>query len=150
MAQVQLAQKQALAGPDELGKPLARLRERAFGAMLDDLNTPEALAAAIEGVKLILSVGKTINASSSASASDWLKTINRLLGIVSAEYEEIKRSEASDFGKKVELLIEERKQARSSRDFTRADAIRDSLSAMGIALMDTPEGVVWKRLSNLD
>jgi cysteinyl-tRNA synthetase len=42
-------------------------------------------------------------------------------------------------------LIAERDAARKSRDFKRADAIRDELSAMGVVLEDTPDGVKWRR-----
>ena len=46
---------------------------------------------------------------------------------------------------RIEALIEERQTARKNRDFKRADEIRDQLAAEGIELMDTREGVRWKR-----
>ncbi|GAA0469988.1 cysteine--tRNA ligase [Alkalibacillus silvisoli] len=45
----------------------------------------------------------------------------------------------------IEALIEERKQARKDRDFTRADEVRDELKDLGIILEDTPQGTRWKR-----
>ena len=45
---------------------------------------------------------------------------------------------------KVEALIEERNAARAGKDFARADAIRDELSAMGVSIEDGPEGTTWK------
>ncbi len=42
--------------------------------------------------------------------------------------------------------IEERKEAKKAKDFTKADAIRDELRAKGIEIKDTREGVVWKRI----
>ena len=45
----------------------------------------------------------------------------------------------------IEALIEERQAARKSRNFARADEIRDELLAKGIILEDTREGVKWKR-----
>ena len=41
--------------------------------------------------------------------------------------------------------IEERQAARKAKNFARADEIRDELSARGILLEDTREGVKWKR-----
>ena len=45
----------------------------------------------------------------------------------------------------IEQLIEERNQARASKDFARSDEIRDSLKEQGIILEDTPQGVRWRR-----
>ena len=41
-------------------------------------------------------------------------------------------------------LIEERETARRTKDFARADEIRQILQADGIILKDTPEGTRWK------
>jgi cysteinyl-tRNA synthetase len=43
----------------------------------------------------------------------------------------------------IEALLEARRAARSARDFARADAIRDELTAQGIAIEDSPEGTRW-------
>ena len=45
----------------------------------------------------------------------------------------------------IEKLIEERQAARKAKDFAKADAIRGQLLEMGIVLLDTREGVKWKR-----
>ena len=41
---------------------------------------------------------------------------------------------------------EERQQARKDRNFALADKIRDELKAKGIELLDTPQGVRWKKV----
>lgn len=46
---------------------------------------------------------------------------------------------------KIEELIEQRSQAKRSRDFARADEIRAMLHDSGIVLEDTKDGVRWKR-----
>ena len=45
----------------------------------------------------------------------------------------------------VEALIEQRQQARKSRDFAKSDAIRKQLADAGIILEDTKDGLRWKR-----
>ena len=45
----------------------------------------------------------------------------------------------------VEALIEQRQQARKTRDFAKADALRKQLADGGIILEDTKDGLRWKR-----
>ncbi len=47
--------------------------------------------------------------------------------------------------KAIDGLVAERNAARKARDFKRADALRDELSAKGIVLEDTADGVRWRR-----
>jgi cysteinyl-tRNA synthetase len=46
----------------------------------------------------------------------------------------------------IEKLIEERQLARKTKDFKKADSIRDQLKEMGIILEDTSAGVKWKKI----
>ena len=48
----------------------------------------------------------------------------------------------------INLLIQEREEARSKKNFDRADEIRDTLKEKGIILEDTPQGIRWKRELN--
>jgi cysteinyl-tRNA synthetase len=45
----------------------------------------------------------------------------------------------------IDALVAERTQAKKSRNFARADAIRNDLLAKGILIEDTKDGVRWKR-----
>lgn len=40
--------------------------------------------------------------------------------------------------------IEERNDARKNKEYEKSDAIRKDLAAVGIALMDSPEGTTWR------
>ena len=52
--------------------------------------------------------------------------------------------EKGEIAPKVEELLEERRGARDSKDWGRADEIRDELASMGIILEDGPEGTSWR------
>ncbi|MGD9654062.1 MAG: cysteine--tRNA ligase [Sulfuricurvum sp.] len=45
---------------------------------------------------------------------------------------------------RINELIDKRSEAKKIKDFAASDALRDELTAMGIAIMDTPEGTVWE------
>jgi len=44
----------------------------------------------------------------------------------------------------IEKMIEERKAARTAKDWSRADEIRDHLKEMGVVLEDGPQGTTWR------
>ena len=45
----------------------------------------------------------------------------------------------------ITALVAERTAAKKAKDFAKADQIRTDLAARGITIIDTPNGVVWKR-----
>ncbi len=136
-------------GADQFVDLLDTLYERALSAMLDDLNTPAAIAASLEGVKQIQSMESNLNAVSAHSAKAWLTKINDLLGIVwpdvSDSAADLSDDEESEFARTVEQLLAEREEARAQRNFARADAIRDRLDEMNIEVMDTSDGTKWRK-----
>jgi cysteinyl-tRNA synthetase len=44
---------------------------------------------------------------------------------------------------RVEALLTARREARAAKDWARADAIRDEMTALGLTVKDGPEGSVW-------
>ena len=44
----------------------------------------------------------------------------------------------------IEKLINDRNQARTAKDFNKADEIRNKLTEMGIEIEDTPNGTIWR------
>lgn len=135
-------------GENSLEAPLADAYGDALAAMCDDLNTPEALAAAYRGVNVILSQHRQepLSGAAAQTADDFLNRINGLLGIVRHESPDGPRPKEDDaFAEHVESLLEQRTAARSSKDWARADAIRDEIDALGVDVMDNPTGSTWRR-----
>ncbi|MEM1095978.1 MAG: cysteine--tRNA ligase [Bacteroidota bacterium] len=131
-------------GDDTVGKALTSIYDRVLGAMLDDLNTPAALAAALGGVKMLENRGD-LNGASAEAAKQWLDNVNDLLGIVRPLSPREVVDEVDPMAAEVEALIAERNAARKAKDFARADAIRNDLAERGIDLMDTPTGTTWSK-----
>ncbi|MDD5898612.1 MAG: cysteine--tRNA ligase, partial [Clostridia bacterium] len=46
----------------------------------------------------------------------------------------------------VDALIDARTAAKKAKNFAEADRIRDQLKAMGVEIIDTPQGTKWKRV----
>ena len=109
--------------------------------MDDDINTADALSDIYNLVKYAnINVPDDAGAAFAGAVHDELAGLCDILGIFADVKEE-------SLDEQVEAMIAERQAARKARDFAKADAIRDRLAAMGIELMDTKEGVKWKKKS---
>lgn len=109
-------------------------------AMDDDFNTADAISAVFDLVKFInVSSGEERSRCFIEELKRRLLSLTDVLGLVVAAQKEV-------LDKEVEELISRRQQARKEKNFKLADEIRDQLADMGIELLDTREGVKWKRI----
>jgi cysteinyl-tRNA synthetase len=135
------------AGEDALREPLEAIYDEALEAMLNDLNTPIALAKALEGAKVITREADTLSAASGASAQTYIDRINALLGIVKYDrpvpFGEPEEKASGVDEAWVLAQIGARSEAKKAKDFGTADAIRAQLAEAGIELRDTANGVEW-------
>lgn len=105
-------------------------------AISNDLNTPKSLSIMWELLK-----------DEEISPRDRLATIfdfDRVLGLKLEERARAVLEIGTVDEKKIEELIDERDEARSRKDWARADEIREELAAMNIEIEDTPDGTVWR------
>ena len=117
--------------------PVAIARHAFRAALADDLNTSEALAALFQ-LRQPFAQGQMEPVHYPAALA-FLDEVDGVFGFLEAQ------SGDGPSDEDVARLIEERGAARASKDFARADAIRDELIAAGITLEDTAEGVKWFR-----
>ncbi len=123
----------------EKAKELDGFTKRFDEAMDDDINTADAFAAVFDLVRFANSEVKEDSSKAFAQAvKDEILMLGDILGMIFEKKAEVLDSE-------IEALIEERQAARKAKNFARADEIRDQLAGMGITLLDTREGVKWKR-----
>ncbi|HMD20833.1 MAG TPA: cysteine--tRNA ligase [Alloacidobacterium sp.] len=151
----------------EIQQAASAAKEKFRSALVNDLNTAEARAA-------IFDLVRTVNGAADASnlgtkdipvildvlsdfdkvfavlenndsqwtrfALEWAEREGRLHEASPEVLAQLSLSDAQ-----IEALIEERNQARRTRNFARADAIRKELLEKGVLLEDSKDGVRWKR-----
>jgi cysteinyl-tRNA synthetase len=123
--------------------PLQRVeqaQEAFWDAMLDDLNTPEALAAIFTLISDINAQDDRI-ALTRAERDAVLAFLDTANGIFAAW-----PKEESALDQEVEGLIAQRTAAKAAKNWAEADRVRDQLKALGIVLEDRKDGTVgWRK-----
>ncbi len=136
-------------------------------ALANDLNTAEARAPIFDLVRLantamdqgqlaagdrdailgvlakfdaVFDVLRDDDAEPTRRALDWAGPAGRMGEVAPELRERLALSDAQ-----IEALVAERTEAKKRRDFARADAIRNELTAKGVAIEDSKDGVRWKR-----
>ncbi|KAL3650686.1 hypothetical protein CASFOL_007089 [Castilleja foliolosa] len=144
--------------PSETATCINKFHDECLTSMLDDLHTTVALAAMSEPLKTINDLLHTrkgkkqeLRIESLAALGKTITNILTILGLTPDNYSEalqqlkdyaLKRAELTEDN--VMQKIEERNIARKNKEYEKSDAIRKDLSAMGIALMDGPDGTTWR------
>lgn len=107
-----------------------------LAGLQDDLNTPTALAILSE-----LAARAEEQLISGAEIDQFKTSLQKLDDMLG-----LKLSERQDITDEQKELIAQREAVRSSKDWTRADEIRDALAQQGLGVRDTPHGPVWFHL----
>ena len=109
------------------------------GALLDDLNTPLAIARLHV---LVTNLNRAVGKSAIRDASSALYSSAGIMGLFWNEDRFGRQAADVD---RIWARIRERDAARKARDFARADAIRIELEAEGVTIEDRPGGTEWYR-----
>lgn len=141
---------QALRGVELNDAPLENdFDARFYASMDDDFNTPKAMAVMFELVTE-LNIAVRENRAEAGQLAAQLKRLAGILGLLQQDPDSFLKGEDKEgelSSDAIEVLIEQRAQAKKDRDFAAADGIRDELAAQGIILKDTREGTSWFRES---
>ncbi len=163
-----LAAEHNESAPAELGE-LTKLTEaaadaegRAECALLEDLNTPVALATVCEICRITNELcdmaqkrrkDQGFRARAAVAAKSILAALRRVtdwLGLWQVEpatYRQRTRERRAECRgltvSAIEAQVAEREAARRAKDFGRSDQLRDQLLSLGVTVKDTPQGATW-------
>jgi cysteinyl-tRNA synthetase len=143
-----LARVETVAGGTPHARVAARVGEaresfRAFIA--DDLNVPGALGVVFDLVRELhaaMDHGE-VGEADAAVIRGAFEAFDRVLGVLALRRAEDARPPIPLA--EIDSLIAARKEAKTARNFARADEIRRDLESRGIILEDAPGGTRWKR-----
>jgi len=121
---------------------------RFLEAMDDDFNTPEAIA-------VLFDLSKEINRKTTAADTEEAIALGNILlklvaplGLLEGDAEAWFKGDASDDGidnAAIDALVQQRIDAKTAKDWAKADEIRDQLQAQGISLEDNGAETIWRR-----
>lgn len=127
-----------------------RLSSPVVVALLDDLNTPKAIAELHHLTQKMYQPNRSEEDRAHVRAE--LLASAQLLGLLNSTPSAWFQRDASNnhlSAEAIETLLSQRQKAKHNRDFAKADVIRQQLDAAGVEIQDTREGTRWQWKSNV-
>ncbi len=129
----------------EFRKKVRELKSGFFRELDDDINMPEALARlyALINETNSRSESTKLNRSEARTVIKAMLEIDQILGL---GFSGRITAKPAKLDKEIQVLVDEREEARRKKDFDRADEIRAMLKERyQVTLEDTKEGVRWRK-----
>ena len=140
------------AGQKLKGMPLVEmkqvddLRTRLYEAMNDDLNSPIVISHLFEACRLINTIidkKASIQAETAQALAEVFQAFAfDILGLTPESGTSNKAREEA-YGRVVDMLLEQRQQAKAEKNWALSDQIRDRLAEWGFEVKDTKDGFSW-------
>ncbi len=127
-------------------KYVNELREKLYDAMNDDLNSPIVISNLFDACRVINSVidkKASITAEVAKALAEVFHTFAfDILGLT-LETGNSNKAREEAFGHVVDMILEQRQQAKNEKNWALSDKIRDDLAAYGFEVKDTKDGFCW-------
>ncbi|MBQ7665067.1 MAG: cysteine--tRNA ligase [Bacteroidaceae bacterium] len=123
------------------------LEEKCYEAMDDDFNSPIVISHLFDACRVINQIVDKKNSITPEGLEALRKVMHtftyELLGLKN-EAQSGNEDREESFGKAIDLLLEIRQNAKTQKDWTTSDRIRDELAQLGFEVKDTKEGATWR------
>jgi cysteinyl-tRNA synthetase len=140
---------QANGSAGNLDAEINKIIDTAFDDMNDDFNTPKAMASLFDLASKINSLkgGQLSLSEVSTTTLERLKKTYKefIFDILGLLDESSNGGDSSTINGLMELILNIRSAARTNKDWTTSDQIRDALNSAGIAVKDGKDGVTWTK-----
>jgi cysteinyl-tRNA synthetase len=119
----------------------AKLEACFGGSMDDDLNVAIALSSLFDFIREmnVLLDANMVSKQEAAEVGGLMMRLDEVLGVIGKV--EVEEALPQD----IDALVQKREEARKTKNWKEADAIRAQLKSMGIVLEDTAQGVRWHK-----
>ncbi len=123
-----------------------KLKQACYEAMNDDLASPMVISTLFEACRIINTVidkKASITAEVAQALAEMYRTFAfDILGLKEDSGQSNKAREEA-FGAVVNMILEQRQQAKADKNWALSDKIRDDLAALGFEVKDTKDGQTW-------
>jgi cysteinyl-tRNA synthetase len=127
------------------GEYVKVLEENCYKALNDDLSSPVLIAHLFDAVRVV----NAVNEGHKTISSDELETLKRvfktfvidILGLID---EANTSSNTQLLDGLITMILKERVEAKSKKDFAASDRIRDELAKLGVVVKDKKDGFDWE------
>ena len=135
LAKLKEAYQKHLQGTDFISEnEIEKYKNKFLEAINDDLNMPLAMS-------VVWDVAK--NPNKSKQLAELLKDFDRVLGL---KIEEPISKAKEEIPEEVLKLLEQRKQARTNKDWAKSDELRDRIQELGYQVKDTKDGIELQKI----
>lgn len=122
------------------------LRQNCYDAMNDDMASPMVISHLFDACRVLntlIDKKASIKEDVVAALTEVFHTFAfDILGL-SEEKDGSNKAREEAFGKVVDMVLEQRQQAKAEKNWALSDQIRDNLSALGFEVKDTKDGFTW-------
>ncbi len=127
------------------GSRITNLTASCYAAMNDDFNSPMVIANLFEAVRIINAVKEGKETLTNEELTQLQGLFNTFVTDILALEDESSEDQSESVEGLMKLIIQLRQDARSRKDWSGSDRIRDELGKLGIVVKDTKEGAKWER-----